>query len=361
VVNDQTRQHEPRHLAALDLVRGVAIILVVLVHAEQMVHLPPPYASWASLGRYGVPLFFILSGYLMGYLHHEGTTWSVRDFARRRVGRLLPAWWFFLAFWLLAFALSPESPFSLIGMDSGTYTLWFWLGIALSVVLLNDMTPLTANVFVPGGWSISAESIHYVIFARLRRWRTTTIFALASVLTLTTSGFWIAHSLGGPGWTPTAAWLTTWAPWATIPLFLVGLVASRVMPREVTGRSRLLALAIGLPALTLSGFAAFETGLDLLPLVLIAGAAFFFMLATAQRVPRPITTLGAVSYEMYFTQFVVLAALERTTVVGWFAFGSGAFLMFFPLVLLLSYVSALIVRRIVSRPGRRLVNRIWTT
>jgi len=133
------------------------------------------------------------------------------------------------------------------------------------------------------------------------------------------------------------------------------------MPREVTGRSRLLALAIGLPALTLSGFAAFETGLDLLPLVLIAGAAFFFMLATAQRVPRPITTLGAVSYEMYFTQFVVLAALERTTVVGWFAFGSGAFLMFFPLVLLLSYVSALIVRRIVSRPGRRLVNRIWTT
>jgi len=346
------------HLAALDLVRGTAIVLVVLVHSEQMVNLPQPWHSLASLGRYGVPLFFILSGYLMGYLHHEGTTWSVREFARRRAGRLLPAWWFFLGFWIIAFAVSPESPFALAGMDSNSYTFWFWAGVVLSFTLLNDLTPITANILVPGGWSISAESLHYALYIRVRRWGVRAILLAIAALTLGSSILWLAMVTSGSGWTPLSAWLVSWGPWATVPLFLTGVVLARVMPVSPRGRVRLMVLCAGMVAVAVSGAVSIHTDLDLLPLVLASGAASFFVLGTSKKVPRPMVRIGAVSYEMYFTQFVVLAVLERSPLVGKFLPGSWHSLAFILLVLALTYASALAVRSLISRPGRRLLERL---
>ena len=163
------------------MIRGIAILLVVLVHSSQMVAFPGALANVTSLGRYGVPLFFILSGFLMGSLHGVGTDWSLRSFISRRAGRLLPAWWTFLALWLLAFALFPEEPFALAGLSAEAKGAWIIAGVVLSFLLLNDLTPVTTNLFVPGGWSISAEAIHYSLFPRLRQLSNRSIATIALI------------------------------------------------------------------------------------------------------------------------------------------------------------------------------------
>ena len=184
------------------------------------------------------------------------------------------------------------------------------------------------------------------------------LIGLAVALMILTSGFWLYNLLQGGNWTPTAAWLTTWAPWATIPLFLAGVIATRRMPLAPPRGHRVAALLIGIALLALSAAVAFRSSLDLLPLVIGTGLAFFFVLSTAKRAPRPLVALGSVSYEMYFTHFVVLAVLERTPVLSMFQ-RNWSFLLFMPTVLLLAYASALLVRAGISRPGRRLVDQVF--
>lgn len=84
-----------RRIANLDLVRAVAIALVVVYHiVQQTPGMPPLLVAVARGGQLGVDLFFVLSGYLIG-----GLWWDERANARevsaprfvlRRALRTLP-------------------------------------------------------------------------------------------------------------------------------------------------------------------------------------------------------------------------------------------------------------------------------
>jgi peptidoglycan/LPS O-acetylase OafA/YrhL len=90
-------------LPALDGLRAVAALLVVLTHAA---FLTGAVATWGFAGRlmgrgdFGVGLFFALSGFLLHrrLLHdrREGTD-DVRAYFMRRAARVLPAYWVALA------------------------------------------------------------------------------------------------------------------------------------------------------------------------------------------------------------------------------------------------------------------------
>lgn len=67
------------HRDDIQLLRGVAVLLVVLYHLQM-----PGLGN----GFLGVDVFFVISGYLMALLHDRGTA---LDFYRRRLDRLLPA------------------------------------------------------------------------------------------------------------------------------------------------------------------------------------------------------------------------------------------------------------------------------
>jgi peptidoglycan/LPS O-acetylase OafA/YrhL len=113
---------EKAHLPALDGVRGLAIMLVLLSHAADFLGPIPRFdhmsvTSWPYIaltllvpGWGGVDLFFCLSGFLItGILLRTRTSPSYfKSFYARRALRIFPIYYFFLFFSLALGALSPQ-------------------------------------------------------------------------------------------------------------------------------------------------------------------------------------------------------------------------------------------------------------
>jgi len=82
------RQQSLKYLPGLDGLRAVAVIAVILYHANK---------SWVSGGFLGVEVFFVISGYLITTLlineSHENGKIDFKGFWMRRARRLLPALW----------------------------------------------------------------------------------------------------------------------------------------------------------------------------------------------------------------------------------------------------------------------------
>ena len=57
---------EQRRLDYIDGLRGFAALMIIVVHSANFVEsgvLPDTVLSWLKLGRYGVQVFYILSGF----------------------------------------------------------------------------------------------------------------------------------------------------------------------------------------------------------------------------------------------------------------------------------------------------------
>jgi exopolysaccharide production protein ExoZ len=147
---------------SLDLLRGVAILLVVLVHCAISANnsVPGLTAFAHEYGERGVQLFFIVSGYTM-MLTFGGTVdaAAIRSFYIRRAFRIVPLFWAAILFYLL------------ITKGEG-FKFWAPDGIATRDVLLTFLflhwSSVTAfNSVVPGGWSIAVEMQFYLLFPLL--------------------------------------------------------------------------------------------------------------------------------------------------------------------------------------------------
>ena len=111
-----TNAHIPlsqRKLVALDGVRGLAIVAVMLTHiAMQTVALNPTLRAIFALGWSGVDLFFVLSGFLITGILLDTRECSnyFRSFYPRRVMRIFPLYNGFLIVALLVFPyiVSPD-------------------------------------------------------------------------------------------------------------------------------------------------------------------------------------------------------------------------------------------------------------
>lgn len=57
---------EQRRLDYIDGLRGFAALMIIVVHSANFVEqgvLPDAILSWLKLGRYGVQIFYIISGF----------------------------------------------------------------------------------------------------------------------------------------------------------------------------------------------------------------------------------------------------------------------------------------------------------
>lgn len=152
-----SRSNHKGRIEELEGLRGIAALSVLLYHSSaQLQPLGAPFAwlmAWVEpLGGLAVMVFFILSGFVIGYIHDE--PWNrtnVLTYLLRRLIRLYPI--YFIAL-LLSFQVARQSLFSW-----GFFVHLAFLQGTLSPVISSN-GPL---------WSLHYEVIYYLLYLAL--WR----------------------------------------------------------------------------------------------------------------------------------------------------------------------------------------------
>jgi len=151
-------ENSVRHrLQGIEACRGFAAVLVVFYHAGKMISLPQyynytPFGNFFSFGHAGVDFFFVLSGFIITYVHRRdlGRPVALGQFCYRRFVRIFPLYWIVTA---IVFVLALFSPDRAARLAPGHL-------IASLLLLPHSQDPLLGV-----GWTLEHEMLFYLAFA----------------------------------------------------------------------------------------------------------------------------------------------------------------------------------------------------
>lgn len=338
------------HLVGVQVLRGVAALLVVLHHSigTSVTHgFGLPFFEGMEIGNIGVDIFFVISGVIMELTcTGRANALSPGQFLLRRAVRILPLYWFLT---LMAFGLT-----LVLGP-----ALRLQLGVAdlvMSMLLLPSQTEDGKAVYVIAmAWSLSYEMYFYALFAVLlnvsahtRHGVLAALFAVSTLVGLVSppasaigkilvhsmlfeflAGCWIAH-----------AWRCGWRLNRWSALSLVALACTAMWTwRYVAPSNDLRVLYWGGPAM-----------------ILVAACVL---------VDRPwqwggtaaLAALGDVSYSLYLSHFFVLALgvrLYHWVAARWAVPDALAMIGLLGLCLLVAVISY----GLIERPARQFFSRL---
>ncbi len=156
-----------RPLVSLQYLRAVAALLVVFFHATVQVNnlRAPNTAAWVEVGKFGVDIFFVLSGFVM-WTSTVGRS-GVREFLRRRLVRIVPLYWIVTlaaaSVALLAPKLLNSTRFDLPHLLASLFFIP-WRNPVVQFVPGGDLTDVLRPVISPG-WTLNFEMFFYAQFA----------------------------------------------------------------------------------------------------------------------------------------------------------------------------------------------------
>lgn len=149
--------HRPAHLPSLDLGRFFAALLVAFFHISITVHHFVGTISFHGIfrgGHSGVSYFFVLSGFIIFYVHAKdaGDPGRLGNFARKRVIRIVPVLWATMIGWGLIRLYLP-------GGTTGLLDPWM---ILYDCFLIPH--PIGDGV-IAAVWTLRRELVFYLAFA----------------------------------------------------------------------------------------------------------------------------------------------------------------------------------------------------
>jgi exopolysaccharide production protein ExoZ len=291
-------------LLGIQLARAFAAMLVVLYHASRMISLPQ-YAGHVGLGgilsfgHSGVDFFFVLSGFIIYYVHNGdlGHPAELRRYIWRRVARIYPDYWLVLTFVVLI---------SVIKHDPSLTPDHFLRSLFL---LPDDHEPLLGV-----SWTLVYEMLFYLVFA----------LGIVDIrLGLVAGVLWIAAIVGGVGQYH-EPFLSVFGSIRNLQ-FLIGIVAARIVLRTRPRFALWLAGAgivafLGTGILENVGIVSWDSAGS--SIMFGAGAAMAIVgLASAEkqghlRVGRIGEFLGGASYLLYLVHTIVIGLVFRALTFG---------------------------------------------
>jgi peptidoglycan/LPS O-acetylase OafA/YrhL len=164
MVDSRQPTADPARIDALDGVRGLAILPVVLFHALlfgvplQGAPLPEmgnPYVTAASLGWCGVDVFFVLSGFLITgiLLRSKGAPHFFRNFYARRALRIFPLYYAVIVLLLFVLDRPPAT-----GAEQASYLLYYQ---NVRFALFGEQHVDLARLIT---WSLAIEEQFYLVW-----------------------------------------------------------------------------------------------------------------------------------------------------------------------------------------------------
>ncbi|MEH6585723.1 MAG: acyltransferase [Halioglobus sp.] len=318
------------HINTLTGLRGMAAFIVFVSHCANLNMLPGFLGN--GFGQIGVMIFFILSGFLMGYLYLDknATGRNIRQYIIARVGRVFPLYILLICISvLISLTIYPEFHYH----------------------ITNPQIVLRALLFIDAPfefWTIPVEVQFYIVFIIF--WslyaRGTGAFSLAlfAIMTIIPSAI-VALKLG---FVP--------AVFSTYSLsFFVGILTALnytrisqsrwcVKTAAVLALPCLIALLLNLPAVRLeAGWVLAEnffvrTWADPLNWLIVYGVFFCAMLNVRQFKffkSRPVVFLGEISFGFYLLHYPILKLIHTlgfpqslqfllclvlTTVLAWLSY-----------------------------------------
>ena len=319
---------KPERVSSLTGIRAVAALLVMLTHAAYTTgKYNHGYVGLVySRMEIGVPIFFVLSGFLLfgpwvKAAASGGEPPSVRRYARHRVRRIMPA---YLVTVLVAYAVYH---FRSAGPNPGHTWVGLFRNLTLSQIYTDNYLYSYPHQGLTQMWSLAVEVAFYVVLPLLayvllvvlcrRRWRPVLLLTGLSGLALIMPAWLIlVHTTD---FLPDGArlWLPTYLLW-----FIGGMMLAVLQPMGVRAYAMVcvpLALACyfivstpiaGAPttspaelreALFKAAFYAVIASLMVAPLALGDRGVYAKFLAS-----RPMVFLGEISYEIFLIHLVAM-------------------------------------------------------
>ena len=150
-------------LKFIDSIRGVAILMVILVHTAQKISdLHVLTRIIAEYGQMGVQLFFIASAYTLclSAYRNDNESLPLIKFGIRRYFRIAPAYYLGLIIYFgISLMFSQFRIGKIVVPDKYNF-----FNIFSNLFFFHGFYPPANNVIVPGGWSIGTEMAFYAIF-----------------------------------------------------------------------------------------------------------------------------------------------------------------------------------------------------
>ncbi len=152
----------------INSVRGIAIVMVILLHISQAVKgLPDTFTYMSSKGSYGVQLFFIASAFTLFLSYSRKATsdkqYTVYNFFIRRFFRISPMYYLAALFYsIVCFYVPAYNDGHPLQVSK----------VLLNLLYVNTFVPGAINYLPPGGWSVGVEMLFYCcvpfFFARIK-------------------------------------------------------------------------------------------------------------------------------------------------------------------------------------------------
>ena len=152
----------PQRLQSLQALRAGAALGVVLFHTEIGIHAYLPSTATSTLfewGRQGVPLFFILSGYVIAHSGLRRPRPAI-DFLVGRVARIYPVYLLLLGLFVACLLILPQASFR------GDQAFSWWMLIRSLLFNLGENIG-AAGGYIYVGWTLFCEMVFYICFSLL--------------------------------------------------------------------------------------------------------------------------------------------------------------------------------------------------
>jgi peptidoglycan/LPS O-acetylase OafA/YrhL len=298
---------ESADIVPLTSLRGVAAVWVVLLHFLPVIERLLPEAGFlkplAESGGFAVPLFFILSGYVIGLRYlaklRSPTIASVRQFWWRRLARIYPV---HLCMLLVCLAIVARHGWP----KDDAHSVESFLANLFLVDSWGYDFRLSWNY---PAWSISSEWFAYLIFplaaVLIARWERRPVIAFTVACCALAIG---AHTIG--------AGLPFHGLMVAVPTFLGGVGLARLLPPSARAvQSRIL------PDATVATIVMLPFAIEPGPFRIASYLMLFFVLVGAMGengnrcTPiwrfKPLIYLGELSYSLYMTHVVCITLFVR--------------------------------------------------